>query len=46
MKFATFTKHVVIAYDCNRFVSHVKTFIIIISQMAFFHSNDHKYVVH
>jgi hypothetical protein len=36
MTFLVFIKHVVIPYDCNRFVSHVKNLITIISQMDFF----------
>jgi hypothetical protein len=34
-----------ITYDRNRFVSHVKNLIIIMSQMGFFQGDDHKYVV-
>jgi len=35
----------VIPYDWNKFVNHVKSLIIIISQMGVFGGNDHKYVV-
>ncbi len=34
-----------IPYDWNKFVSHVKSLIIIISQMGVFGGYDHKYVV-
>ncbi len=34
-----------IPYDCNKFGSHVKKLIIIMSQMCVFQGNDHKYVV-
>jgi hypothetical protein len=32
-------------YDWNKFVSPVKSLIIIISQMGVFEGDDHKYVV-
>jgi hypothetical protein len=32
-------------YDWNKFVSNVKSLIIIISQMGVFGGDDHKYVV-
>jgi len=35
----------VIPYDWNKFVSHVKGLIIIISQIGVFGGDDHKYVV-
>jgi hypothetical protein len=35
----------VIPYYSNKFVSHVKNLIIIISQMGVFGGDDHKYVV-
>jgi hypothetical protein len=34
-----------ISYDWNKFVSHVKSLIIIISQMDVFGGHDHKYVI-
>jgi hypothetical protein len=34
-----------IPYDWSEFVSHVKSLIIIISQMDVFGGNDYKYVV-
>jgi hypothetical protein len=34
-----------IPYDRNKFVSRVKSLIIIISQMGVFGGDDHKYVV-
>jgi hypothetical protein len=34
-----------IIYDWNKFVSHVKSLIIIISQMGVFGGDNHKYVV-
>jgi len=34
-----------IPYDWNNFVSHVKSLIIIISEMGVFGGDDHKYVV-
>ncbi len=34
-----------IPYDWNKFVSHVKSLIIIISQTSVFEGDDHKYVV-
>jgi hypothetical protein len=37
--------NIVIPYDWNMFVSHVKSLIIIISQMGVFGGYDHKYVV-
>jgi hypothetical protein len=35
----------VIPYDWNKFVSHVKNLIIIVSQMGVFGGDDHEYVV-
>jgi hypothetical protein len=32
-------------YDYNKFVNHVKSLIIIITQMGVFGGDDHKYVV-
>jgi len=37
--------NIVIPYNWNKFVSHVKSLIIIISQMGVFVGYDHKYVV-
>ncbi len=37
--------NIVIPYDWNKFVTHVKSLIIIISQMGGFGGNDHKYVI-
>ncbi len=34
-----------IPYDWNKFVNHVKSLIIIITQMGVFGAYDHKYVV-
>jgi hypothetical protein len=34
-----------IPYDWNKFVSHVKSLIIVISQMGVFGGDDHKYMV-
>jgi len=34
-----------ILYDWNKFVSHVKSLVIIISQMGVFGGDDHNYVV-
>jgi hypothetical protein len=36
---------IVISYDYNKFVNHVKSLIIIISQIGVFQGDDHKYVV-
>jgi hypothetical protein len=44
MKFVVFI-NIVIPYDWNKFVSHVKSLIIIISQMGVFWGKDHKYVI-
>jgi hypothetical protein len=44
MKFVVLL-NIVIPYDWNKFVYHVKHLIIIISQMSFFQGNDHKYVI-
>jgi len=37
--------YIVITYDWNKFASHVKSLIIIISQMGVFGGDDHMYVV-
>jgi hypothetical protein len=37
--------NIVVPYDYNKFVNHVKNLIIIISQMNVFRDNDHNYVV-
>jgi hypothetical protein len=44
MKFLVSTKHCD-SYDWNQFVNYVKSFIIIISQIDVFQSDNHKYVV-
>jgi hypothetical protein len=44
MKFVVSIKHCDL-YDWNKFVSHVKSLIIIISQTGVFWGNNHKYVV-
>jgi hypothetical protein len=35
----------VIPYDWNKFASHLKNLIIVISQMGVFEGDDHKYAV-
>jgi hypothetical protein len=37
--------NIVVPYDYNKFVNHVKNLIIITSQMSVFGDNDHNYVV-
>jgi hypothetical protein len=37
--------NIVIPYDWNKFVSHVKSLVIIISQMGVLGGNDYKYVI-
>jgi hypothetical protein len=37
--------YIVITYDWNKFASHVKSLIIIISQMGVFGGDDHMYAV-
>ncbi len=44
MKFVV-SINIVIPYDWNKFVSHMKNLIIIISQMGAFGGYGHKYVV-
>jgi hypothetical protein len=44
MKFVLFI-NIMIPYDWNKLVNHVKSLIIIISQMGAFGGYDHKYVV-
>jgi hypothetical protein len=44
MKFVLSIK-IVIPYDWNKFVNHVKSLIIIISQMGVFGGDHHKYVI-
>jgi hypothetical protein len=44
MKFVVLL-NIVIPYDGNKFVYHLKHLIIIISQMNFFQGNNHKYAI-
>jgi hypothetical protein len=37
--------NIVVPYDYNKFVNHVKNLIIITSHMSVFGDNDHNYVV-
>ncbi len=45
MKFLVNLLNIVISYDWNKFVSHMKSLIIIVSYMGVFGGYDHNYMV-